>query len=99
MIGIVYEEKKNGVKLKSHEGKWRHQEDLFSAIAPIFTPGNFMTFRGEDGALIGFFFNGNEMINYASYDELKKLEATFVLKRDLEENLTENKSSKSQAKF
>src|SRR5579875_2661658 len=49
MIGFDFEEKKNGLKLKSHHAKWRHQKNLFEAIAPILNPGSFMTLRGEDG--------------------------------------------------
>jgi hypothetical protein len=88
MIGIDYEEKKDGLKLKSHHAKWGHQKDLFSAIAPVITPGNFMTLRGEDGELIGFFFNGKDLIEYSSYDELEKLETPFKLKKDLDKNLS-----------
>jgi hypothetical protein len=91
LIGFDYEEKKKGLKLKSHHAKWRHQKDLFVAIAPILTIGSFMTLRGEDGDLIGFFFNGKELIEYSSYEELTKLESTFKLKKDLENNLPNNK--------
>lgn len=93
MVGIDYEEKKNGLKLKSHHAKWGHQKDLFRAIAHVITPGNFMTLRGEDGAIIGFFFNGKELIDYASYDELEKLEAPFKLKKNLDKSLIQKNSS------
>jgi hypothetical protein len=98
MIGISYEEKKSGLKLKSHHAKWRHQKDLFEAIAPILNPGSFMTLRGEDGAFIGFFFNGKDLIEYFSYDELSKLEAPFILKKSLDKNLA-NKNSISKVKI
>ena len=88
MIGISYEEKKNGLKLKSHHAKWSHQKDLFIAVAPVITPGEFMTFRGEDGEFIGFFFNGKDLIDYSSYDELEKLQTPFILKKSLDKSLT-----------
>lgn len=100
MVGIDYEEKKNGLKLKSHHAKWGHQKDLFSAIAHIITPGNFMTLRGQDAAIIGFFFNGTNLIDYSSYDELEKLEAPFILKKSLDKSLsTKEKVSKIKVKM
>jgi hypothetical protein len=73
MVGITYEDTKKGLKLKSHEGKLRHQRDLFDCIGHILTRGDFLTLRGEDGALMGFFFTGEKLIDYSSYSELKQL--------------------------
>lgn len=73
-IGFLYEETKAGLKIKSAlQQKLRHQKDLFSCVAHLITPGSFMTFRGDDKEIIGFFFDGNTLIDYDSYEHLNEL--------------------------
>jgi hypothetical protein len=99
MIGISYEEKKKGLKLKAYKSKWRHERNLFDAVAHVITPGEFMTFRGEDGAFIGWFFNGTNILDYGSYDELEKLSKTFEMKKSLDNQLPVNEVSKVKRKI
>lgn len=73
-IGFLYEETKAGLKIKGAvQQKLRHQRDLFSCAAHLINQGSFMTFRGDDKEVIGFFFNGTQLIDYDSYDQLNKL--------------------------
>lgn len=64
----------------------QQQKDFFVSIAHIITPGSHVTWRGEDGAIFGWFFN-SKLIEFDSYQELKKLQEPFEMKASLEKEL------------
>jgi hypothetical protein len=86
-IKFVYEEKKKGIKIISFSGRLGNEDELFSRVAHIIKPGSFVTFKGEDGDIFGWFFKG-EIIHYSSYAELKKLLEPFELKKSLDKELS-----------
>ncbi len=79
---------KKGLKLVSYSDKLRNQEKLFDLVGDILTPGSFMTLKGEDGDIFGWFFNGKR-IYFDGYKELKELNLSFEQKKALDDTLKE----------
>jgi hypothetical protein len=53
---------KDGVVFQYRErDKWGDDESLWEALAPCFDSGSFIEFRGEEGALWKYEFNGNSL--------------------------------------
>lgn len=99
-LGFGYETKKKGIKLTRYMARIRGQDELFALAAPIITPGNFITFKGEDGAIMGWFFDGQKVIDYSSNSELMKLINPLKLKEKLENTLSnENEVSTTKPKM
>jgi hypothetical protein len=62
MLGFEVEESADGLRLTGYDNK-TGQEDLFlNAVAPHVAAGSFLAWRGEDGTLYRFEFDGTKMI-------------------------------------
>jgi hypothetical protein len=62
MLGFEVEEDADGLRLTGYDNK-TGQEDLFlNAVAPYVAAGSFLAWRGEDGTLYRFEFDGTKMI-------------------------------------
>lgn len=56
------EENEEGIYLINFRGeKWGDDDKLFHALAPFVKCGSYISFRGEDGALWQFYFEGGKM--------------------------------------
>lgn len=85
-IGFEYEKKGERIKIKSIEGKMNNQSHFFKMVEDIITPGNYITLRGEDGAIFGWFFN-QELKEFNNYKELRKLKEPFEFYKMLDKTL------------
>jgi hypothetical protein len=62
MLGFEFEETADGLRLTGYDSK-TGQEDLFlAAVAPYVKAGSYLAWRGEDGTLYRFEFDGTKMI-------------------------------------
>jgi hypothetical protein len=61
MVGITYEDTKKGLKLKSHEGKLRHQRDLFDWYRAYSYSWRFFNFTRGRWCLNGLLFHWREV--------------------------------------
>lgn len=61
LLGFEVEESAEGLRLTGYDNK-TGQEDLFlAAVAPYVRAGSFLDWRGEDGMLYRFTFDGKRM--------------------------------------
>lgn len=85
--------KRNKLKITKIEGKLRSNNiEFWQNIAHIITPGNYISWRGEDGAFFGSFFNGI-IEHYESYKELAELQEKFNLNKKLSKELPKKEFS------
>lgn len=62
MLGFELEATTEGLRLTGYDNK-TGQEDIFiAAVAPYVAAGSFLAWRGEDGTLYRFEFDGSKMI-------------------------------------